>query len=121
MNFNTFPPSAAYMRQWIGSALVQVMACRLFSAKPLPEPMLVYCQLNSRKQISVKFEFEFYHFHLKKNASETFVCQNGGPFVQGEMSICSMVGYQDSSPSDGYQLTNRILFQCDYQFPFDFF
>ena len=33
-------PSAAYMRQWTGSALVQVMACRLFGAKPLPEPML---------------------------------------------------------------------------------
>ena len=28
------------MRQWTGSALVQVMACRLFGAKPLPEPML---------------------------------------------------------------------------------
>ena len=34
------PPSPAYMRQWTGSALVQVMACRLFGAKPLPEPML---------------------------------------------------------------------------------
>ena len=29
------PPSATYMRQWIGSALVQIMACRLFGAKPL--------------------------------------------------------------------------------------
>ena len=34
--------SAAYMRQWTGLSLVQVIACRLFSAKPLPEPMLVY-------------------------------------------------------------------------------
>ena len=41
------PPSPAYMRQWTGSALVQVMACRLFGAKPLPEPMLAYCQLDS--------------------------------------------------------------------------
>ena len=30
--FNSSPPSAAYM-QWIGSALVQIMACRLFGAK----------------------------------------------------------------------------------------
>ena len=37
---NSSPPSAAYMRQWIGSALVQIMACRLFGAKPLPEPIL---------------------------------------------------------------------------------
>ena len=27
--------------------LVQVMACRLFGAKPLPEPMLAYCQLDT--------------------------------------------------------------------------
>ena len=31
--------------QWIGSALVQIMACRLFGAKPLSKPMQGYCQL----------------------------------------------------------------------------
>ena len=45
--FNSSPPSAAYMRRWTGSALFQVMACRLFADKPLPEPMLTYCQLDS--------------------------------------------------------------------------
>ena len=44
---NSSPPSTTYMRQWTGSALVQVMACRLFGAKPLPEPMLIYCQLDA--------------------------------------------------------------------------
>ena len=39
------PPSAVCMPQWTGSALVQVMAYHLFSTKPLPEPMLAYCQL----------------------------------------------------------------------------
>ena len=63
---NSYPPSAAYIRQWTGSALVQVMACRLFGAKPLPEPMLAYCQLDSWEQISVKFESEFHHFHSRK-------------------------------------------------------
>ena len=29
-----------------GSALVQIMACRLFGAKPLSKPMLGYCQLD---------------------------------------------------------------------------
>ena len=29
------PPSAENMHQWIGSALVQIMACRLFAPKPL--------------------------------------------------------------------------------------
>ena len=40
-----FPRSAAYMRHWIGSALVQIMVCRLFGAKTLSKPMLDYCQL----------------------------------------------------------------------------
>ena len=35
-------------------------------AKPSPEPMLDYCQLNSWEQVSVKCESEFYHFHLRK-------------------------------------------------------
>ena len=42
-NFDLSPPSAAYMRQWAEWALVQIMACRLFGAKLLPEPMLAYC------------------------------------------------------------------------------
>ena len=50
---NSSPPSAAYMRQWTGSALVRVIACRLFGAKPLPEPMLTYCQLDPWEQTSV--------------------------------------------------------------------
>ena len=33
--FNSSPPSAAYMRQSIWSALVQIMAFRLFGTKPL--------------------------------------------------------------------------------------
>ena len=44
-SFNSSPPCAAYMHQWLGSALVQIMACHLFSAKPLSKPMLGYCEL----------------------------------------------------------------------------
>ena len=63
---NSSLPNAAYLRQWTGSSLVQVMACRLFSAKPLLETILLYCQLDSWEQVSVKFEPEFYHFHSRK-------------------------------------------------------
>ena len=52
---NSFPPSAAYMRKWIGSALVHTMAYRLFGAKPLSEPMLDYCQMDPQEQTSVLF------------------------------------------------------------------
>ena len=58
-------PSAAYMRQSTLSSLVQVMAFRMFGAKPLPEPMLAYCQLDSWEHISVKYESVFYHFHSR--------------------------------------------------------
>ena len=36
--------------------IVQVMACCLSGARPLPEPMLPYYQLDPLKQTSVKFE-----------------------------------------------------------------
>ena len=39
--------------------------CRT-GVKPLPEPMLAHCQLDSWDQISVKFKSEFYHFHSRK-------------------------------------------------------
>ena len=40
------PPIAAYMPQWIGSALVPITACRLFVAKPLSKLILDYSQLH---------------------------------------------------------------------------
>ena len=43
---NSSPPNVAYMCQWIDSASVQIMACRLFGAKPLSEPMLIFCKLD---------------------------------------------------------------------------
>ena len=63
---NSYPPSAAYimyMRQWTGSALVQVMTCRLFGDKPSPAPMLDYYQLDRYEQTSVKFESKYKTFH----------------------------------------------------------
>ena len=52
---NSSSPNAAYMRQWMALAFVQIMACRLFGAKPLSEPMLGYYQLDPHKQTSMKF------------------------------------------------------------------
>ena len=56
LTFNSSPPNAIFMYWGTGSALVQVMACRLLGAKPLPELMLTYCQLDPQEQSSVKFE-----------------------------------------------------------------
>ena len=53
---NTTPANATYMRQIPGLVLVQIIACRLFSAKLLPEPILTRCQSDPKEQISVKME-----------------------------------------------------------------
>ena len=37
---NSLRPGDAYRHQWTASSLVQVMACCLTGAKPLPEPMI---------------------------------------------------------------------------------
>ena len=76
------------MRQWTGSSLVQVIECRLFGAKPLPESKLADCQLYCWKQVSVKFEFEFYHFRARKCISKCCLpnwrpfCVGGGGWVE---------------------------------------
>ena len=49
------------MRRRAGSSLVQVIACLLFGAKPLPEMMLSYCQLEPLEHISVIFESRHYN------------------------------------------------------------
>ena len=69
---NSCPPSAANMLQWGGPALVQVMACRLFGAKPLPEPMLTYCQLDPWEQTSVKFESKYKTVFMKMHLEMSY-------------------------------------------------
>ena len=83
--FNSSLPSATYMRQCTGSSLVHIMACRLLGAKPLPEPVLGYYQLDSSEQISVKFESEFHRFQSRECV---WKCRlpKWWPFCPGEMS-----------------------------------
>ena len=73
-SLKTSPPSAAYMRRWTGSALIQIMACLLFSAKPLPEPMLFLSIGPLRKNLSeilieIKI-FSFMKIHLKMSSAK---------------------------------------------------
>ena len=64
-------PSAAYMRQYTGSALVQIMACRLFDVKPLSEPTLFYCQLGPWEQNLNRWWYIF----IQENLTENVVCE----------------------------------------------
>ena len=83
--FNSSPPSATYMCQWIGLALVQIMACHLFGAKSLSKPVLCYCQLDHWRQTSVKFESKSKTLH-SWNCIWKCHLRNRGHFIQGKMS-----------------------------------
>ena len=58
------------------------MACRLFGAKPLYEPMLVYSQLSPYEHISATFEQKYNCFHWRKWVWQCRM-QNGDHFVLG--------------------------------------
>ena len=85
LTVNSSLPNDPYMPLWIGSALVQIMTCCLFCAKPLSKPILGYCQLDPQEQHSVKFETKYKTFHARKC---TWKCRlrNVSHLVQGEMS-----------------------------------
>ena len=68
------PPGAAYMCQLIESALVQIMACRLFGAKPLSKPMLDYRQLDPWDKIQWNFN-QTTKISIHENASDNIVCE----------------------------------------------
>ena len=72
VNQNSSPPSAAYRCQWTGSALVQIMACRLFGAKPLSKPMLGYWFFRNKLQYNFN---EKTNIFIQENASENIVCE----------------------------------------------
>ena len=62
------------------------MACRLFGAKPLPEPMPTSCQLDTYEQNSVKFESKFKVFH-SQNVFENIVGQMKAILSRGDELI----------------------------------
>ena len=78
---NSCPASVVYIRQWIGSALVQIMACRLFGDKPLSKPSVGYYQLGPRKtcqwNVGQKSNSSFKKLHLKMSSSKwrPFLCK----------------------------------------------
>ena len=73
------------LHRWTGSALVQIMACRLDSAKPLSEPMLTYCEIDPKEHISMKFYLKFKYFYSRKCVCKCRL-RNGGHFVSA--TVC---------------------------------
>ena len=76
----THPPLVPHICQWTRSALVQGMACRLFSAKSLPALLLTGHLGTNFNEILIKSK----RFHSLKCTSK-YRLRNGRHFVQGEM------------------------------------
>ena len=66
---NSLKLSDAYIHQQTRSSLIKVMTFNLFGAKPLPKPMLAYCQLESYEQTVVKFDCNLSNFIEEKKMS----------------------------------------------------
>ena len=106
--FYSSPPSAAYIRQWTGLVLVQIMACRLDGAKPLFEPLLTYCQLDPKEHLSITLYSKLKYLHSRKmrwNMSCAF-------FPRGDELNLAMLNV--------FQLLNIFFYCVRYIFVLDF-
>ena len=81
------------MRQWIGSAFVQITACRLIGTEPLSEPILYYCSLDhlelQRNLYPNKYIF------IQENAFENVVCEMVAIFFPGGDELIVFLTQQD--------------------------
>ena len=87
INVNSSSHSAAYVRRWIGSALLQIMVCRLIGTKPLSGQTFRYSQelshgplvyRNSEILIKIEnFSFKEMHLNILSVKWQPF-CQGGG-------------------------------------------
>ena len=80
INHNSSPQSVAYIRRWIGSALLQILVCRLFGTKPLSEQTFRYSQELSPGPLVYwnKLQWNFIQngkLFIHGNASEYIVCE----------------------------------------------
>ena len=87
INVNSSPHSAACMRRWIGSALLQIMVCRLFSTKPLSEQTFRYSQEFSPGPLvyrnKLKWNFNQNRKFYSRKCIWIYRRWNGSHFVKG--------------------------------------
>ena len=95
----------AYMCQWTGSSLDQIMACCLIGTKPLSEPKLAYCQSDPKEHISMKFWFKVKSFQSRK-CTQKYCLPNCGHFVSASMCWINFMLY---SPEHTTPWTTPVL------------
>ena len=92
---NSSPPSAAFMRQWTGSSLVKVMACRYLAPSHNLNQWWIIVNWTPRN----KFQWNFNqntHLFIHDNASENIVCDFfRRPFCPGRDELTCINKRQD--------------------------
>ena len=113
------------MHQWTGSSLVQVMACPLFSTRPLPESKGSYCQFHGlvqeRSNYSalalelllscnnpsswahmnklywnvIKMHFSYKTINLNMSAKSPQFCRCLSVWILWKISVCRSLGIHD--------------------------
>ena len=73
------------MRRWTARAVAQVMACRLFSTKPLSEPIHAYKRgrLNLQEH-TLWISTQNAKLSIPEDAFENFVCEMGAIMFRGD-------------------------------------
>ena len=119
-NVNSWGLGDTYMRQWVKSSLVQVMACRLFDDQPLPEPMpkpmLTYCQLYPQEQISMTSESKY---QLKVSSAILSRCQYVKSWVMRHLQCSGLKSTQPltinvCTPHDSVTVVTCAKFRSDW-------
>ena len=108
--FNSFPPSAASMRQWIGSAMRRIMAYRLLGAKPLSQYWDIANWTLGTKFFEIWINIQTFSF-TKMPLKVSF--PKWRPFCPGEMGYLS----RDGPSLDGTRPSPRHYALCKTYFP----
>ena len=100
---NSSPPSATYKHHWNWSALLQTMACRLFSANPLLNQCWVIINSTLRNNLQWNFS-QISNFFIQESAFEKVVCE-----MTAILSQPQWVNWLVSIPSKGQLFMSWIL------------
>ena len=95
------------MRHWIGAALVQIMACRLFGAKPLSKPMLIVNWV-----LRNKYQWKFNqntNLFIHENASEKIVCEMAAILSRGRWVNLIIKRRIASSPAPYFHSISAVV------------
>ena len=108
MPVNSLRVSDAYMHQYIRPSLVQIMACYLFSVKPLSEAMLPYCLWNPRNKLQWNFHQNTTIFFEEKALKYSSVkCFRFCPDVSGLHGL--ILGLYPANERRRYFVTTSLI------------